>query len=723
MKEFWQKNKWPLLIGVLAFLVRLIYLLELSRHPGFSVPMVDEKWHWEWAHEILQKSFWGEDAYFRAPLYPYFLALLAWITGSSIFWTKLLQSLVCIGTAFFLYRLADRLFGRTTALVAGLMYAFYGPFLFYETMFLIPVVFLFLLVWGMYRLVAYRESMSFKTWLATGLVFGLAAVSRPNVLLVIPFLMLWLFFIGSKTRAVWTRIKVPLALAVGVIAVIIPVTVRNAVVTGDFILISSQGGVNFYLGNNEYANGLSMLMPEVDMTDESLTWRQFIPLTKAAAEKETGRELSPAEQSAFWTRKALNFIRNNPGKFLELVWRKTVYLLNGFENSDNFDIYYERIKSRLYSLLLWKSPVFFPFGILLPLTLVGVYVRRKEFSRLLPLYMFIIAYAPSIILFLVTARHRLPLVPFMLIIAAAGVVKLVQVWKKLSRRQLIIPLILFVGGVLLVNRTYYQEGFTNMFQIHFNNGIKYQLLEDYAKAEQEYIKANDYYPFSAPLLNNLGFAQFQLGKYDEAERNYLRAIKLKPDFSRAYNNLALLMQEKGDLDSAVVLLRSALQYFDSTKAKENELGQIYLNLAEVHEDLGNLDSAAQAFSNAVGAAPLMSKAYFKAAAFFARQGMYHLTDSLYAEGSKRGDLSAGDCFNWGLSLIERKEYDAGIGMMFRALKRDEKLYQAYYGIAVSHYYKNAPADTVKTYLDLCFKYNPTYEPALNLKALLEKKKE
>ncbi len=43
MKEFPQKNKWPLLISLLAFLVRLVYLLELSGQPGFLVPMVDEK--------------------------------------------------------------------------------------------------------------------------------------------------------------------------------------------------------------------------------------------------------------------------------------------------------------------------------------------------------------------------------------------------------------------------------------------------------------------------------------------------------------------------------------------------------------------------------------------------------------------------------------------------------------------------------------------------------
>ena len=105
MKKFVSENKWPLIIGGVAVLLRLVYLVELSRWPEFAVPMIDEKWHWEWAHEIIQSSFWGEQSWFRAPLYPYFLALLAAVTGSSIFWSKLLQTFLCVGTIFFTYRL------------------------------------------------------------------------------------------------------------------------------------------------------------------------------------------------------------------------------------------------------------------------------------------------------------------------------------------------------------------------------------------------------------------------------------------------------------------------------------------------------------------------------------------------------------------------------------------------------------------------------------------
>lgn len=708
------------MVALVAFLVRLVYLLELSGQPGFLVPMIDEKWHWEWAHEILQTSFWGEGAYFRAPLYPYFLALLVKIAGSSIFWVKFLQILVCGGTAFFIYRLADRLFGEKAALAAGLIYAFYGTLLFYETMFLIPVVFLFFLVWGMYRVVAHRDSSSLKTWVGTGLVFGLAAISRPNVLLVIPFLMLWLYWARTRPTPLVARIKAPLALLAGVIIVTIPVTVRNIIVTGDFILISSQGGVNLYLGNNEYANGLSMVMPEVDM-DESITWRQFIPLTKAAAEKEAGRELSEAELSSFWSRKAVDFIVHNPGQFMGLVWKKTVYLLNGFENSDNTDIYYQRAKSRLYSLLLWKSPLFFPFGVLLPLTLVGAYLRRDDFSKLLPLYIFIVVYSPSITLFLVTARHRLPLVPFMIVIASAGLVRLVGELKRIGSKKLGFSLALFVVATLLVNRTYYEEGFTNTFQIHFNNGIKHEQLEDYVNAEKEYLLADENYPFSVTLINNLAYVQFRLGKYDEADKNFARAIKLKPEYGRVYNNLGLLVLKKGDLDSALALFHFALERFDTTTAKPNELGQILLNLAEAHEALGNIDSARATYQRALEAAPLLGKAHFKAAAFYARRGQYHLTDSLYGEGMKRQGLGASDFFNWGLSLMERKQFSDGISMMYRALRQDSALYQAYYCIAVAHFEGNSPKDTVNAYLDICFRYNPNYEPALELKELVSQR--
>ena len=718
MKDFLIKHKWPLIVAAAALLVRLVYLIELSTKPGFSVPMVDELWHWEWAHEILNKSFWGEGAYFRAPLYPYFLAFLTWITDSSIFWSKLLQLLLCGGTAIFLYRLADRLFDRRVAIISGFIYAFYGTLVFYETMYLIPVLFLFLIVWGMYRLVAYADSPSLKTWLVTGLIFGLAALARPNVLVVIPFLMLWLFFRHRQPLVRSKRVLTPLLLLVGVMVAIAPVTVRNKIVTGDFILISSQGGVNFYIGNNEYANGLWMAMPEIDL-NQSITWSQFIPITKQIAEKEAGQPLSDAEQSAFWTGKAVDFIIDHPGHFVSLVFRKSVYLLSGFENSDNTDIYYQRGKSYLFSALLWDMLVYFPFGMLLPLSLVGIYLCRRDLKKLWPLYIFLLAYAPTITLFLVTARHRLPLLPFLIVLAAAGLVKLRTARKQRQVRQVIIALVIIHAAALATNRTYFDIGSSNPFQIHFNNGIKFERLEDYAAAEKEYLAADALYPYSPSLINNLGFIQYRLGKIDKAENNYHRAIRIKPEYGRPYNNLGLIVRDRGDNDSALVLFQNAIVRWDTLTSTPDELGQYYMNMADAYEDVGQIDSAGAAFLNAVSSAPLVGRVYYRAAAFFSRYHQFTISDNLFVAGRKHHDPTGSDLFNWGLSLMQRQRYSEGLALMNRVLKIDPELYQAYYLIAFAHHQGGSPSDTVRVYLDNCLQADPNYEPALELKQLLK----
>ena len=722
IKQFLSRHRWLLIVALVTLAIRTCYLYELSLHFGFRVPMVDEKWHWEWANNILNHSFWGEGAYFRAPLYPYLLAFLAWITGGSIFFSKLLQSLFASGTAIFVYLMANKLFNRTTAIVAGLAYACYGTLVFYETMFLIPALFLFLLTWGMYRMINCPESTSMRTWLVTGLIFGLAAIARPNVLLLVPFLMFWQFLRSSGGSSLVTRLKLPAMLMVGTLAAVAPVTVRNLIVTGDPILISSQGGINLHLGNNEVADGLTMIMPEVEL-DESVSWRQFGVVTRVAAEREAGREMSEAELSAFWTKKAVSFIVSNPGKFASLVWKKSVYLVCGFENSDNTDIYYQRTKSRLFSFLLWNLDdwLYFPFGLLLPLALVGIYVHRNRRRDLAPLYLFVLAYIPTIVLFLVTARHRLPLVPFLIIMAAAGLVKLVHARRGRSGREWITIGLIFLVSVFIINRTYYDLGSDNMFQIHFNNGLRYESTGDYVSAEKEYLLADQDYPFSATLINNLAYTQFRQGKHSEADRNYRRGLQIDPSYAPLYNNLGLLVANKGEPDSALYLLQTALNKYDTAVTTPNDLCQVWLNIADVQEDLGELDSAAAAYHKALTITPEYAKPYKQGAAFFARYGGHHIMDSLFKVGRHFEDLNATDYFNWGLSYIQRKRYTDGVSKMLMALKENQRMHQAWYCIGLAYYEAREPRDSVYQFLDRCLEIDSSFQQALDLRELLEKR--
>jgi hypothetical protein len=67
------------------------------------------------------------------------------------------------------------------------------------------------------------------------------------------------------------------------------VLVRNYVVGGDLVPVASQGGLNFYLGNHEGADGRAALAPEF-----RATWSGGLEDSKRLAEKAEGLRRSPA---------------------------------------------------------------------------------------------------------------------------------------------------------------------------------------------------------------------------------------------------------------------------------------------------------------------------------------------------------------------------------------------------------------------------------------------
>ena len=136
------------------------------------------------------------------------------------------------------------------------------------------------------------------------------------------------------------------------------------------------------------------------------------------AERATGRTLTPAEVSSYWTGRAWAFIRSEPGRWLMLLGRKTALLWNTTEMLDT---------ESLESYAEWSTPVralswVGHFGILVPLALFGVIVTWPDRARLWPLLAMTVAYAASVVAFFVYARYRYPLVPFLVLFAAAGVV-------------------------------------------------------------------------------------------------------------------------------------------------------------------------------------------------------------------------------------------------------------------------------------------------------------
>jgi tetratricopeptide (TPR) repeat protein len=705
---------WALGLSALAVLLRLVYLIEWSNDPGFTALMVDEKWHWLWAGEILDKSFWGDGAWFRGPLYPYLLALLRWITDDSIFWAKAIQLLLTGATCFFTARLSEFLFGRRTGIIAGLFYALYGTLFFYDSMFLVEALFWPLCIWGVYRLVAYAESKRLQSWGLTGVIFGLAALTRPNILLVAPFLCVWMLWKYRHSEGLISVLRMPIIFGLGLVLTIAPVTVRNYFVTGEFILISSQGGINFYIGNNPVANGLSMVIPEVQL-DESVAWDQFIPVTNSAAKREAGKELSDAEVSDFWTKKTFDWITANPGDFLSLVGRKCGYLVSGFENSDNGDIYFHRAKSWLYSTLLWSAGIFLPWGLLFPLAVMGLILTWGSRKQLMPVYIFVMAYIPTIVLFLVTARHRLVLAPLMIVISAGGIACLWERSKSISFRRRIAIGNCFVILLFVSNRLYYEAGKGAEFQNYYNEGLRLMAVKDFPGAEKQFALAHESWPHSATVVNNLGYMQFMQGKDSSAVENYTRAIEIDTNYYQPYNNLGLMMIRRGFIDSAQTLFLEAKSRINRAIEKPDDVAQVHVNLGNVYLRLDKIEQSKRQFDSAIVTAKDNVHIVTQIATLCSQRKQFAFADTLFQFASQSDKMTAQEWYNWGVMRLEWQKWKEAIYPITRCLETDPQMAQGWYCLAFARLQLGEPHDKVIGLNDRALMIDPNNKQALNLK--------
>lgn len=485
----WMKNRKNLIvisIFVCALAVRLFYVLETESsvlaHDHF---FLDPHVHDLLALRIATENFWGDEPFFRAPLYPYFLGILYRIFGHDYLIPRVVQALIGAVSCIFVFLIGKRIFGHVVALLAALLASFYWILIYYDGEFLIPVLSVFLNLLLLFLLLRKTEpgrSENFegfqgasrnptepcgpadlrtrgpgeKSFFAAGLVLGLSAVARPNILIFLPCVVLWLVVVCRDQG--WKRIAfLSSVLAVGASMMILPVTLRNYFVGNDLELISSQGGVNFFIGNNSKSDGKTPCQPayvpiwedylfkrkhKENIWVEDNIWRT----SKIIAEKTIGRELRPSEISRFWYKQAAKFVTKRPWSFLKLFLKKIYFLWNAYEIPSNDRIYVFMVNSKVLKFLSYLH-----FGIVGPLSLLGMGLCLKEWRRYLLFYLYVIGYGFSIVLFFVNMRYRVPLLPILLLFASYAVVWLVQKIFERQYRRLIVAGLILIALFSVVN--------------------------------------------------------------------------------------------------------------------------------------------------------------------------------------------------------------------------------------------------------------------------------
>ncbi len=559
---------WFLVITGTALLIRLVYLVQArASDPLFFAPQMDSLYHHQWALALAAGREFIADAFFRAPLYPYFLGLVYRLLGPDLFTVRIVQVLIGSLSAGFTYLLARRVLTgkrhgsavhRSVARVAGFAFAAYPLAIYFDGELLIASLLVFLVLIGLWLLVRCHDLDS--RWYLPGLVFGLAALARPNVLAFLAVLPVWLYL--EYRRRAWVRLAWIWSAAA---FVILPVTLRNYAVSRTFVPIAWQAGTNFYIGNNPSSDGVTAILPGTRGT-----WWGGYNDVKLTAERALGRPLKGAEVDRYWLSQGFRFWRERPGKALALFGRKLFLWLSGFEVSNNRDLYFFK-RYTLLNLMLFNLPLLkFPFGVVMPLALVGVWLARRVWRRLMPLYLFAGSISLSFIAFFVADRFRMPIIPIAIILASyAGF----ELFRNKGRR-LIFALAILLTAFLLLNSNIAGAGrHAPNAQSHFAAavGLHEQGQHDAALTELSQALRDD----SATNILSLE-ATIRLSRQETrlAEAAARAAARLHPNQADALSLLGNFLAETGRLDSAETLFRQALVLDRYSIQAWNSLGNI-----------------------------------------------------------------------------------------------------------------------------------------------------
>ena len=516
------------LVLAIAVVVRLIYLWQIKSIPLFEAPIIDAAMYDKSAMQILGSAT-AKKAFYQAPLYSYFLALIYKIFGHNYLVPRLFQSLIGAVNCVMVMLVGERLFGRREGLLAGCIAALYGPFIYFEGELLRPVLIIFLALLMILCVLHWSESR--PIWAAVaGLITGLSVITRENILIFVPVIIIY-FWLSAKHR----RWYAPALFLLLMVIPIIPVTVSNYKKSGDFVPVSTQGAMNFYIGNSAESDRLTALQPGIE-------WNKMA----FAPREELGGDVKPSEFQWWFIKRALQDVFTAPSVWIGKLVKKFYLVFYGEELTPNSDINLYREYSWLLRTLICNcGPFIIPFGLLFPLFVLGVSSQKADRGKWL-LIGYILSYSLSVALFHVRARYRLAIVPAMIPFAAGGILFLSDQIRMRDMKKAALCFFIVTSSAALVNVPWANVSFAKRFPKNYFLGRAFAKKGSYELALEQFEKQLKNDPHYPELRHSYGLTLIRLGKEEEGLEQITIARDLAPEYAPIRTDLGNLYKEKAE---------------------------------------------------------------------------------------------------------------------------------------------------------------------------------
>lgn len=346
----------------------------------------DEKEYYTIAENLLQKGFLtinGSDpSAWRPPAYPIWLSLWMFF-GSNIFMLRLINFACLASSALLVYKILQKYPAAIQLL--GALLLLIQPLFFFTASTLYPQIFtMFLFLLTLY-LLSKQSPLSYKKVLIIGILYGILTLSVVTFIGSFAVTAIWVVY---KEKNGW---KKGFVMSLGLLMVLAPWTLRNALIFHHFIPFSTNGGIAFVLGNSKDTKpnaGGTISLPTFD------------------PEKVRGE----VEINSFYQKKAIEYIFDHKWDSLKMYALK---FLNYF-NYDNQLMTKSEMSSFRHIVL------FFSYYALIVLVLLRL-MRQKQLPLSKDELYYIVLYVAHgllLALFITRIRYRLPYDPLLILLAA-----------------------------------------------------------------------------------------------------------------------------------------------------------------------------------------------------------------------------------------------------------------------------------------------------------------
>jgi 4-amino-4-deoxy-L-arabinose transferase-like glycosyltransferase len=363
---------------------------------------------------------------FRPPGYPYFLAGVYSLGGRA--WKATSRGIVAgrvanafVGTAIVALTgvLAAQLLGSGIALTTMALAAVYPPLILIGGALMTEPLFTALLLGALAAAVEHRRSGHRHRWaVLAGLLIGLAILTRANAAILLAPLAFAVW--GARPRWSPRALAAPAALVTVALMTVAPWTVRNAVVLGAFVPVTTQLGTSLAGTYNTAAQADDR---------HPASWRSLrrVPDYQYLTRTSSWRRIGEAEMERRLRAAALRYAAGHPAYVAKVVYWNTRRAL------DLAGIAWARHTYSTVSVSRgWAGAGIAGFWIVGALALAGAFTAP---ARRIPLYVAAVPlclYLSVVFLAFETPRYRTGIDPFIVLLAA---IALAAGWDAVSRRR------------------------------------------------------------------------------------------------------------------------------------------------------------------------------------------------------------------------------------------------------------------------------------------------